>query len=403
MTATLVAFVMLVLSTPIRQQPAAAARTHSVSGRVIDGTTGGSITDTVVVFWERTASRPSGRRIPSANGTFVIPNVAPGSYIMAAEVPGARFSYRTETVDVEVRDSDVTGMGLIITPLGPRATPVSGKLLMEGGAPLPASLTRITASGESSTVQRDGSFQLRLRPQETYPIKLESLPAGMYVKTVSSGLWNPEGETLLFASAPPATLQVTLAVGDRTLSGRVLDRSGAVPRSEVTISVSRPPASRALRSVSAGADGTFEIDRLQAGDYELKARMGSGPATQVARLLLTIGNQSPSGVQLNLKGTTPQKGRIVIEGAARLEELMRFQPYIETTDVLGVHRVPIRFDGTFEFQSFEGEYTVVIRDVPLGYEKFITVTGSTVEVKLRVTQGDGGFRIVPPIRFLPPK
>jgi len=167
--------------------------------------------------------------------------------------------------------------------------------------------------------------------------------------------------------------------------------------------VSRPPASRALRSVSAGADGTFEIDRLQAGDYELKARMGSGSATQVARLLLTIGNQSPSGVQLNLKGTTPQKGRIVIEGAARLEELMRFQPYIETTDVLGVHRVPIRFDGTFEFQSFEGEYSVSIRDVPLGYEKFITVTGSTVEVKLRVIQGDGGFRIAPPIRLLPPK
>src|SRR4029434_2702287 len=97
MTATLAAFVMLVLVTPIRQQPAAAVKTYAVSGRVIDGTTGGSITDTVVVIWERSATRLSGRRIPSASGSFVIPNVAPGFYTMAAEVPGARFSYRTET------------------------------------------------------------------------------------------------------------------------------------------------------------------------------------------------------------------------------------------------------------------------------------------------------------------
>src|SRR5262245_30497089 len=126
MTVTLVAFVMIVLSTPLRQQPAAAVRTYSVGGRVNDGTTGGSITDTVVVLWERSSDRLSGRRIPSSNGTFVIANVLPGSYTMAAEVPGGRFSYRTETVDVEIRDRDVTGLGLIITPLGPRATPVAG-------------------------------------------------------------------------------------------------------------------------------------------------------------------------------------------------------------------------------------------------------------------------------------
>jgi hypothetical protein len=395
MNATLVAFVMIVFSTPVHQQPAAAGKTYSVNGRVIDGTTGGSITDTVVVLWERSASRLSGRRIPSSNGTFVIANVSPGSYTMAAEVPGARFSYRTETVDVEIRDRDVTGLGLIITPVGPRAAAVAGKLVMENGAPLPASLTRITAAGESSAVQRDGSFQLRLRAEEKYPIRLENLPEGAFVKTVSAGFWNPEAETLLFSSTPPAILQITLAVGDRTVRGRVVDRSGAVPGSEVVVSVSIPPSTRSFRSVSAGADGTFEIDRLRTGDYELKAKMGSGPATQIGRLLLTVGAQGPSGIQIALKGTTLQKGRVVIEGAARMEELLRFQPIIEVTDFLGVHRVPIRLDGTFEFQSFEGDYSVAIRDVPLGYEKFVTVTGSTVDVKLRVVQGDG-FRFLPP-------
>jgi hypothetical protein len=395
MAATFVAFVMLVLSTPLRQQ-SAAVKTYSVTGRVIDGTTGGSINGAVIVFWDRSASRLSGRRTPVSNGTFVITNVTPGQYTIAAEVPNAGYSYRTETVDVEVRNSDLTGLGLIVTPLGPRASAITGKLVMETGAPLPATLTRIMAAGESSAIQRDGSFQLRLRSEEKYPIKLESLPEGIYVKAVSAGFWNAETETLLFSSAPPATLQITLAVGDRTIQGRVLDSSGAVPRSEVVISVSRPPATHSIRSVSVGADGVFEINQLRAGNYELRAKMGSGPATQVARMLLTLGAQGLTGIQVVLKGTTLQKGRIVIEGAARLEELLRFEPTIEISDVLGVHRVPIRLDGTFEFQSFEGDYSVAIRDVPLGYEKFIAVTGSTVEIKLRVVQGDGFFRVLPP-------
>jgi len=395
MAATFVAFVMLVLSTPLRQQ-SAAVKTYSVTGRVIDGTTGGSINGAVIVFWDRSASRLSGRRTPVSNGTFVITNVTPGQYTIAAEVPNAGYSYRTETVDVEVRNSDLTGLGLIVTPLGPRASAITGKLVMETGAPLPATLTRIMAAGESSAIQRDGSFQLRLRSEEKYPIKLESLPEGIYVKAVSAGFWNAETETLLFSSAPPATLQITLAVGDRTIQGRVLDSSGAVPRSEVVISVSRPPATHSIRSVSVGADGVFEINQLRAGNYELRAKMGSGPATQVARMLLTLGAQGLTGIQVVLKCTTLQKGRIVIEGAARLEELLRFEPTIEISDVLGVHRVPIRLDGTFEFQSFEGDYSVAIRDVPLGYEKFIAVTGSTVEIKLRVVQGDGFFRVLPP-------
>jgi hypothetical protein len=98
-----------------------------------------------------------------------------------------------------------------------------------------------------------------------------------------------------------------------------------------------------------------------------------------------------------LKGMTRQKGRVVIDGAGRVEELERFHPVIEVHDVLGVHRVPIAADGTFEFDSFEGEYAAAIRDLPIGYDRpSVSITGSSVEVKLRVMQGDGGFRLLPP-------
>ena len=71
---------------------------------------------------------------------------------------------------------------------------------------------------------------------------------------------------------------------------------------------------------------------------------------------------------------------------------------IEITDVLGIHRIPIAADGTFEFQSFEGDYVAAIRDLPVGYDPTITIEKSAVEVKLRVIQGDGfpGFRLLQP-------
>ena len=120
-------------------------------------------------------------------------------------------------------------------------------------------------------------------------------------------------------------------------------------------------------------DGTFLIGRLRPGDYELKAMEGSGSTMQFASLPLTIGAQDRSGVELRLKPATRQKGRVVIEGAGRVEDLQRFRLVIEIVDVLGVHPVPIAADGTFEFQSFEGGYSATIKDLPLGYEPSIVI------------------------------
>jgi len=145
----------------------------------------------------------------------------------------------------------------------------------------------------------------------------------------------------------------------------------------------------ATRDIPINRDGTFLIGRLRAGDYELKAVQGSGSTMQFAALPLTIGAQDHSGVELRLKPATRHKGRVVIEGAGRVEDLQRFRLVIEIVDVLGVHPVPIAADGTFEFHSFEGGYSATIKDLPLGYEPSIVIAGSSVEVKLRILQGDG--------------
>jgi Carboxypeptidase regulatory-like domain len=400
MSATLVALVALALAPSLFQQGIAPSIGRQVSGRVVDGSTGRPVADAVVVLWDRSKTRSSGRRLTvGANGAFVFSDVPTGSYQIAAEVPGSRFSYRTETVDVELRESNVTGLGLLITPLGPRLIAVTGKLVMEDGGRIPSSMMRIQAGSESSPIQPDGSVQFRLRADEAYRIVIENQPEGYYIKSVSAGSWDSASDTLSFSSTPPSTMQFTLAIGARRVRGRVLDRTGAPSGAETTVTVAGPSSAAAPRSLTLNSDGTFEIARLRPGDYELKARLGSGNATQTATVQLSIGNQDRNGVDLILKSLTPQKGRVVIEGVGRIEELLRFRPAIEVRDILGVHRIAIGRDGTFEFQSFEGDYDVEAVDLPFEYRPSVVISGSFVEVRLRILQGDAPFfrfRSLPP-------
>ena len=396
MTSTLVALAVLTLTSSIRQQPNVGQGSYVVSGRVVDGTTGRAVNGAVIVLWERSKQRASGSRFQAPTGNFEIPKVSPGQYTIAAEIPGARFSYRTETVDLDVRNESVTGLGLIITPLGPRLIPIAGKLLMEGGTPLPASITRIRAGSESSVVQRDGSFQLQFRADEQSWVRVEELPEGTYIKSASGGLWNPTSEILIFSSTPPSTIQFTLAVGTRALRGRILDKSKSPTGSQAVVTLSMPSSPAAARRAPVNADGTFQIAQLRPGDYELKARLGSGSTMQSATVFLSITNQDRSGIDVVLKEPTLQKGRLVIEGSGRLEELQRFRPTIEVTDILGIHELPVRADGTFEFRSFQGEYSVAIRNLPNTYDTDITISESSVEVRVRAVQGDfPGLRLRP--------
>jgi hypothetical protein len=268
---------------------------------------------------------------------------------------------------------------------------------MENGGPLPASIMRIRTGTESSVVQRDGSFQLQFRAEEKYAIRVEDLPEDVYLKSASAGIWNPTTELLVFSSTPPSTIQLTLAAGTRTLRGRVLDKLKSPVDSQAVLTLSLPSSPAPVRRVPVNANGTFEVARLREGDYELKAQLGSGSTMQSATVPLTIANQDRTGIDVVLKDVTLQKGRLVIEGIGRLEELQPFRPTIVVRDILGVHELPVRADGTFEFRSFEGEYAVTIRNLPNTYETDITVSGSSVEVKVRVVQGDfPGLRLRPP-------
>jgi hypothetical protein len=393
MTGTVIALLALMIVPSFVRQAIAPAIAHSISGRVVDGSTGKPLLDAVVVLWERSKTRSSGQRLAvGANGAFEFPNVLPGSYQVAAEVPGSRFSYRTETVDVEISDSNVTGLGLLVTPFGPRLVVVSGKVIMEGGGRLPASLSRLKSGSEIISVQSDGSFQARFRAGEEYSMAIDNPPDGYYIKAVSAGTWNSASDTLSFATTPPSSLQITLAVGTRRLRGRILDRTKIAAGPQTTVTLTGPTPSTPPRTITLDADGVFEVGRLRAGNYQLQAKQGTGDTIQSSTLRLALANQDRSGIELILKPLTVQKGRVVIEGVGRIEELLRFRPSIEVKDILGTHRVAIGRDGTFEFQSFESEYSVAVNDLPFEYDPSIQINGSSVEVKLRIRQGDAPFR-----------
>ena len=386
MTSALIALFLLAVPSPGPQQ--AARKTFVVSGRVIDGNTGKPLAGAAVVLWRRSEERASGRRVSAPTGVFEIPTVERGQYVLAAEVPGGRFSYRTETIDVDVIDRDVTDLGLVISPVGPRPVLVSATLAMEGNGRIPASLSRIQIGNITTSPDASGTFQVQLRADEKYRIRFDGVSEGLYIKTVSAGSWNPADETLSFETTPPSSLRIVLATGRLSLRGRVLDTKRSPAGSQVSLVVSGPAPASSSRSVEVKADGTFEVKQLRSGTYQLVAKLGSGQQTRYARFPVTMGSADRSGVEVVLQGMTRQNGRVIVQGAARLEDLRRFRPMIEVTDVHGVTRLPIGPDGTFAFDSFEGEYSVAIRDVPPGYDTSVVVTGSSVEVFLTVVQGD---------------
>jgi hypothetical protein len=365
----------------------------SITGRVIDGSTGKSLTGAVVFLWQGGTNRESGRKASAApDGTFQFNNVAPGVFQIAPALIEPRFSYRTEPMEISVANQNITGLGLLITPAGPPLISLTGRLVMEGGARLPASLTRLRAGETLTTVNPDGSFQLRLRAREKYEIVLETVPANYYVKAVSTGAWNTDSQVLLFDNTPPSSIELTVAAGNRRIQGRILDSTKSPAQPGTAVIVRGPLPSARTRTIAPNSKGTFEVTGLRAGSYDIEARYGSGDSIQFAASQQTVGAQDLVGLEVVLRPLSAQKGRLVMEGIARLDDVMRFKPRISIKDILGIRQVTVRPDGTFDFQSFDEGFSAEAQGLPFGYDSDIVIVsgarnGYSVEVRIRIVQG----------------
>ena len=383
----------LLLIPMLMQAPAAAAGVR-VSGRAVNGETGKPFAGALVTLWS--AGRNSSKRSVTAgtDGSFEFLNVGRGQYQLRAEDPKPDFPSRTETLELEVLNRDLDAGGLIISPAVPKVE-IAGRVVIPHGASLPAAISAVKFSSESAPVAPDGSFTLRLRPLEKYEVTLDSSLESYHVETVSEGEWNAVAGTWSFRDKPRSPVQVTLVLGQRRISGRILNAAKA-PDPESMISLMGPSPATAVRQLIPGRDATFSIGGLRSGDYELRAKDEAGDATQAGLLRFSVGAQDRNDLELVLKSMTPINGQIFAPASRGMDELMRFQPYVELTDATGKRRVTIDSKGAFQFRSFEGDFTVEVRNLPVEFRtESISIGPGPVNILLRLIQGD-----VPNFRFL---
>jgi hypothetical protein len=375
---------MLVLISALLQAPTTGVR---VSGRVVDGETGKPLADAVVTLLPRGGNDPrppqAVRSIPvKTDGTFEFTNVPRGAYKLQAEHSKPITPYRSESLDLDITTRNLEDLGMILSPALSKV-PVTGKVVLPRGASLVA-LGALTLAADRIPLQSDGSFEVRMRPMEKYPLVL---PAGYYVESISAGQWDSSSGLWMLRDKPASAVQINVGLGQRQLSGRILT-SARTPALQATVTLLGPAPTRTSQPVNLGAGGTFTALGVRPGDYELRAQTGSGEALQTAVLPVTMGTQNREGVEVVLKGLTSIKGQVVVSGRT-LEELMRFKPVVVVTDTTGNRQVAIDSKGNFEFKSFEGAFTVQVRDLPIEFRvQSVSLEPGSVTVRIGAYSGD---------------
>jgi hypothetical protein len=225
-----------------------------------------------------TMSMVSSTRV-AEDGTFTLRNVPPGEYqIGATGSPAGDRPSESASTTIVMSGRDVHGLGLSTN----RGGLVTGRLLTDTGAPLPAGALRVITSSavferqtsvtppqEDGLAGPDGQFR-RLAPAGPVFIRPSGLRAGWALKQVLVG--GRDVTDVPVDVVPNQTLADVTVVISSTLpavSGRVTDARG--PGGPVLLVPADPArwfeASGALRAARPDPSGKFRFENVRAGEY----------------------------------------------------------------------------------------------------------------------------------------
>jgi hypothetical protein len=231
------------------------------------------------------------------DGTFELPDIAPGTYVVDASLPGtpltpeqrqlmstpgADFSFPVAprgVAFVTVINSDVENVEISIV----RDLRVTGSISVDG-ALTSAELTAIKVefwgiSGGRMNPKRTGLTAITpdshfisgiISPGE-YRVTLSGLPTGFYLKEAKLGNTDALTQTLTLTTSQPRSLDFVLAKGG-TLVGAVTDSATrVVPNQQVVVVPTLSNRPDLYRTVGTDASGRFTIQGMAPGDYRAYA------------------------------------------------------------------------------------------------------------------------------------
>jgi protocatechuate 3,4-dioxygenase beta subunit len=215
-------------------------RVFSLRGLTIDATTGKPATTNLIAHlksgsqngfgpWPQTSSRE--------DGTFELRNLLPGEYVLVTSPNNpAGSAYGRE--EVSISDSDVTGVKLTLA----KGATVTGTVKLQGDGPpvhpmiALADLEETLGHSSNAQAEDDGTFTLHGIMPVKYAAIVDTLPEGVYVKSIRFGQQDVTRARLDLTSGVSGTLDILLSPGAAEVSGTVRNKDGvAMTGVEVTL------------------------------------------------------------------------------------------------------------------------------------------------------------------------
>lgn len=306
----------------------------TISGRI----TGLNETDLAMARVTFSNGQRSASAVPDSNGNFRIENAPTGTVRVRAEVVGAMTGFRSspsKTVEVSAG-----GEANVEIRFDGGAT-VSGRVTRDGRAVANGSISFMPTGGRA-----DSAASTRIDDRGAY--SLSGLTDGTYtVRVIDLDRLAPH--TRSYEVRGSSTFDIDIRSGG--LRGRVVDASTSAPIADVSISIreitDRDSGPFGGRNVASDAAGTFRVDSISSGRYELRAqKTGYGQQT----IETTIQEGSAGEVEFKLQPNDGIALRIVdgrdnrvLAGFVMATDSQGRRAFDGTTrsDASGIFRIPL--------------------------------------------------------------
>jgi hypothetical protein len=224
------------------------------------------------------------------DGSFILPNIAPGDYVLEARQmamgPGRRGDEDPEAAftPLSVGSEDVTGVSLI----GTKGTSIRGRVTLQpasaatGVKPSEVSVNAMAADADAPMMfmgreMRDGldddwTFEVRAM-QSPVLLRTFRLPAGYTLKSVLVGGQDVTDRGLAFKPGEPVTgVEIVISASSTSLTGTVTDENGRAVPDYAVIAFAEDRErwgymSRHIKLARPDQQGAFQMKDLPSGRY----------------------------------------------------------------------------------------------------------------------------------------
>ena len=260
------------------------SRTVRVRGRVIDQTGPGGRIGSVNLVPKDMGMVMMGNRQSIVNGSegrFELRGVAPGSYILTAQVQREQRTF-TGRETIEVGDRDLEDVVVTVNP----GIELHGEVRADEPGSLDLTLLRLMLrpseqSGPyfgpmpNGTVSDNGTFVLSQTSPDRYMVSLAGLPDGYYLKSVRMEGADALEEGLDLTRGAAGLIRIVVSAKAGQLEGAVTNEKQEPVAGSTVVLIPTAPKRREQvqfhQTVTADQSGRFTLKNLSPGDYKLYA------------------------------------------------------------------------------------------------------------------------------------